>query len=86
VGSGLSWRGAAVGRIRAGPGRPVVLGDDVVEAIVHDTLHTVPEDGSACWSTERRDACADGFGSHWFNWVHHAQFEFAQRCLPPVIG
>ena len=37
---------AAVGRIRAGRGRPVVLGDDVVEAIVHDTLHTVPEDGS----------------------------------------
>jgi hypothetical protein len=28
-----------------------VLGDDVVEGIVHDTLHTVPEDGSACWST-----------------------------------
>src|SRR6266508_1251704 len=52
------WRGrfaaegtAAVGRIRAGRGRPVVLGDDVVEAILHDTLHTVPEDGSACWST-----------------------------------
>src|SRR5712691_6245791 len=42
---------AAVGRIRAGRGHPVVLGDDVVEAIVHDTLHTVPEDGSACWST-----------------------------------
>ena len=42
---------AAVGRIRAGRGRPVVLGDDVVEAIVHYTFHTVPEDGSACWST-----------------------------------
>src|SRR2546427_5007113 len=28
---------AAVGRIRAGRGRPVVLGDDVVGAIVHDT-------------------------------------------------
>ena len=40
-----------VGRIRAGHGRPVVLGDDVVEAIVQDTLHTVPEDGSVCWST-----------------------------------
>jgi len=33
---------AAVGRIRAGRGRPGVLGDDVVEAIVNDTLHTVP--------------------------------------------
>ena len=42
---------AAVGRIRAGRGRPVVLGDDVVEAIMDDTLHTVAEDGSACWST-----------------------------------
>ena len=39
---------AALGRIRAGRGRAVVLGDDVVEAIVHDTLHTVPEDGPAC--------------------------------------
>jgi len=43
---------AAVGRIRAGRGRPVVLGDDVVEAIVDDTLHTAPDDGSASWSTK----------------------------------
>jgi len=50
-----------VGRIRAGRGRPVVLGDDVVEAIVHDTLHTVPEDGSACWST-RSMAARYGIG------------------------
>jgi transposase len=52
---------AAVGRIRAGRGRPVVLGDDVVEAVVHDTLHTVPEDGSACWST-RLMAARHGIG------------------------
>src|ERR1017187_6462184 len=52
---------AAVGRIRAGRGRPVVLGDDVVDAIVHDTLHTVPEDGSACWST-RSMAARYGIG------------------------
>jgi hypothetical protein len=38
-----------------------VLGDDVVEAIVHDTLHTVPEDGSACWST-RSMAARYGIG------------------------
>ena len=50
-----------MGRIRAGRGRPVVLGDDVVEAIVHDTLHTVPEDGSACWST-RSMAARYGIG------------------------
>jgi len=42
---------AAVGRIRAGRSRPAVLCDDVVESIVHGTLHPVPEDGSACWST-----------------------------------
>src|SRR6266700_7529902 len=46
---------AAVGRIRAGRGRPVVLGDDVVEAIMDDTLHTVPEDGSACWSARSEE-------------------------------
>lgn len=50
-----------MGRIRAGRGRPVVLGSDVVEAIVHDTLHTVPEDGSACWST-RSMAARYGIG------------------------
>ena len=49
------------GCIRAGRGRPVVLGDDVVEAIVHDTLHTVPEDASACWST-RSMAARYGIG------------------------
>lgn len=39
-----------------GEWRPVVLGDDVVEAIVHDTVPTVPEDGSACWSTRSMGA------------------------------
>jgi len=39
----------------------VLLGDDVVEAIVHDTLHTMPEDGSACWST-RSMAARHGIG------------------------
>ncbi len=48
-------------RIRTGRDRPVVLGDDVVEAIVHDTLHAVPEDGSACWST-RSMAARYGIG------------------------
>ena len=52
---------AAVGRIRLGRGRPVALGGDVVEAIAHDTLHTVPEDGSACWST-RSMAARYGIG------------------------
>lgn len=52
---------ASVGRIRTGRGRPVVLDDDVVEAIVHDTLHTVPEDGSTCWST-RSMAARYGIG------------------------
>ena len=50
-----------MGRIRLGRGRPVALGGDVVEAIAHDTLHTVPEDGSACWST-RSMAARYGIG------------------------
>lgn len=39
----------AVGRIRAG--RPVVFEKHVVEKIVHETMRTVPEDGSARLST-----------------------------------
>ncbi len=42
---------ACVGRIRPGRGRPPKIGDETVEAIVADTLNTVPDDGSACWST-----------------------------------
>ncbi|MEU5853176.1 hypothetical protein [Saccharopolyspora shandongensis] len=29
-----------------------MLGDDVVEVIVHDTLHTVPEDGRTGYATD----------------------------------
>ncbi len=42
---------ASVGRVRAGRGRPAVIGSDKIEAIVSDTLTTVPDDGSAGWST-----------------------------------
>lgn len=41
----------SVGRIRAGRGRPPEIGADKVEAIVTDTLTTVPDDGSVAWST-----------------------------------
>ncbi len=37
--------------IAAGRGRKPAIGHDVIEAIVWDTLHSVPDDGSACWST-----------------------------------
>jgi transposase len=42
---------AGVGVIAPGRGRKPAIGQDVIEAIVHDTLHSVPDDGSACWST-----------------------------------
>ena len=54
----LAWRDIFVARgveglgvIGRGRGRKPVIGADVLEAIVHDTLHTVPDDESECWST-----------------------------------
>ncbi len=40
-----------VGVIAPGRGRKPEIPSETVEAIVHDTLHTVPDDGSTCWST-----------------------------------
>jgi transposase len=42
---------AGVGVIAAGRGRKPVIPAATIEAIVHDTLHTVPADGSTCWTT-----------------------------------
>lgn len=42
---------AGIGTIRPGRGRKPVIGDEVVEAVVTDTLTTVPEDGSVSWTT-----------------------------------
>jgi transposase len=42
---------AGVGVIAPGRGRKPEIPAATVEAIVHDTLHTVPDDGSTCWST-----------------------------------
>ena len=42
---------AGVGVIAPGRGRKREIGPAVIEAIVHDTLHTVPDDGSTQWST-----------------------------------
>jgi len=50
---------ACVGRIRTGRGRPPQIPDSMVEAIVNDTLHTLPEDGSTHWSTR---TMGDRFG------------------------
>ena len=54
----MAWRDsfvergvASLGVIRSGRGRKPVFGADVIAAIVHDTLHTIPDDGSQCWST-----------------------------------
>ena len=52
------WRGrfaeagvAGVGAIAPGRGRKPQVPAEVVEAIVHDTLHSRPEDGSTHWTT-----------------------------------
>jgi transposase len=41
----------AVGVIGPGRGRKPEIAQDVIAAIVDDTLHTVPDDGSTAWST-----------------------------------
>jgi DDE superfamily endonuclease/Winged helix-turn helix len=41
----------AVGTIAPGRGRKPVIGQATIDAIVGDTLHTVPDDESTCWST-----------------------------------
>lgn len=40
-----------VGSIAAGRGRKPEIPQDVIDAIVDDTLHTVPDDESTAWST-----------------------------------
>lgn len=42
---------SSVGRIRPGRGRRPVIDSGKIEAIVSDTLRTVPDDGSQSWST-----------------------------------
>ena len=42
---------AGVGAVAPGRGRKPEIAAAVVEAIVDDTLHSVPDDGSAAWST-----------------------------------
>lgn len=41
----------AVGTIAAGRGRKPQIPAETIDAIVADTLHTVPDDGSTAWST-----------------------------------
>ena len=41
----------AVGSIAPGRGRKPEIPQDVIDAIVNDTLHTVPDDESTAWST-----------------------------------
>jgi transposase len=54
----LAWRDLfvaggvdALGVIGPGRGRKPSVTNDTIAAIVHDTLHTVPDDESTCWST-----------------------------------
>jgi transposase len=48
-----------IGVIAAGRGRKPAIAQSVVETIVDDTLHTVPDDGSVCWSTRSLGAKHD---------------------------
>lgn len=41
----------AVGSIASGRGRKPSISQETVDAIVHDTLHTIPDDESTSWST-----------------------------------
>jgi hypothetical protein len=50
-----------VGRIAPGRGRKPWLPPGTVEAVVHDTLHATPDDGSTHWST-RLMAARHGIG------------------------
>ena len=52
---------AGVGAVAPGRGRKRRITAQKEAAIVHDTLHTVPEDGSARWST-RTMAARHGVG------------------------
>ena len=40
-----------VGKIAPGRGRKPIVAAATIDAIVHDTLHTIPDDGSQAWST-----------------------------------
>jgi transposase len=51
----------AVGTIAPGRGRKPEIGDEVIEAIVNDTLHSVPDDG-ATMVTTRSMAALHGVG------------------------
>lgn len=42
---------AGIGAITPDRGRPPATQMAVADAVVHDTLHTVPDDGSTCWTT-----------------------------------
>ena len=50
-----------VGRIGPGRGRPSWAPQGTVQAVVHDTLHAVPDDGSTHWTT-RSMAARHGIG------------------------
>jgi len=50
-----------IGVIAPGRGRKPEISAVTIEAIVHDTLHTIPDDGSTCWSA-RTLAAKHGVG------------------------
>jgi hypothetical protein len=89
----------AVGAIAPGRGRKPEISQATIDAIVHDTLHTVPGDESTCWSTrmmgERHGVGKDTVARIWrarqlrpwrvdtFKLSHDARFE---EKLVDVVG
>jgi len=63
---------AGIGVIREGRGRKPDISAATIEAIVEDTLHTVPDDGSTCWTT-RSLAARHGVGKDTVARVWHAR-------------
>jgi hypothetical protein len=68
-----------VGVIAPGRGRKPEIPPATIEAIVHDTLHTVPDDGSAFWSTRALSA-KHGVGK---DTPGRSAFSAAARARPP---
>ena len=57
-----------VGVVRPGRGRPPVIGEEIVERIVHDTLHARPGDGST------HLVYSDDGGSSWGGQGHRGSY------------
>ena len=73
---GIDW----VGKVRPGRGPKPTIGQDRIEKMVHDTLHTCPPDGSTHWSV-RSMAKHSGLSKSTVQKVWHAR-----KIKPHLVG